>query len=154
MPKNFAQKHHFIFAKAFEVPRNFSRKVSCVGISRRTAPISFISPSFVVFVLFSLAARRTIPGAPGAAAAAIVSYGGYHRKHKQKRDYSYNNIIAYTHDITSKKRYEKVKQERTYPRHNALEYAQNHGGKSRCLFLHRGYRRNARRIKKSENKEA
>ena len=31
MPKNFAPKHHFTLAKAFEVPRNFSRKVSCVG---------------------------------------------------------------------------------------------------------------------------
>ena len=30
--RTFAQKYRFILAKAFEVPRNFSRKVSCVRV--------------------------------------------------------------------------------------------------------------------------
>ena len=32
MPKNFAPNTPFYFGEAFEVPRNFSRKVSCVGV--------------------------------------------------------------------------------------------------------------------------
>ena len=56
MPKNFAQKHHFILAKAFEVPRNFSRKVSCVGVGGRCPDIRRTqktrrNPRFYFFVI-------------------------------------------------------------------------------------------------------
>ena len=32
MPKNFAQKAPLYFGKAFEIPKDFSRKVLCVGV--------------------------------------------------------------------------------------------------------------------------
>ena len=41
--KNFPQTHHFIWMKAFEVPRNFSRKVSCVGVPRQTPQLIMLA---------------------------------------------------------------------------------------------------------------
>ena len=57
MPKNFTQMHHFILVRAFEVPRNFSRKVSCVRVwggqpqhSIHTKKTRF-APRFLIIVI-------------------------------------------------------------------------------------------------------
>ena len=54
--KNFPQIHHFILAKAFEIPRNFSRKVSCVRVWGRCPNIQYAQkstamPCFLFFII-------------------------------------------------------------------------------------------------------
>ena len=53
MPKNFPPNTSIYFGEAFEVPRNFSRKVSCVGVWG-DAPTDNARKKHGIAVLFTL----------------------------------------------------------------------------------------------------
>ena len=65
MPKNFAQIHHLILAKAFEIPKDFSRKVLWFGVwggqPQLTTTIQKTHGNAVRFIFSSLYVGTAIP---------------------------------------------------------------------------------------------